>query len=100
MDNSLSDILKDIEAIMAGESTQLPVEESIPSGPVEVFVGGNWAPASVEDWSAWTGLRRVWGVEYHGPVNYKDKKDKLYTGPRGCPCDKCQETVEPRFKMN
>lgn len=99
MDNNLSDILKDIEDIVSG-LTDSTHEEPLTTGPVEVFVGGNWMPTTLEDWSAWTGLRRVWGIEYHGPVSYKDKKDKLYTGPRGCPCETCQETVEPRFKMN
>lgn len=98
--DKLTGLLKDIEDILGGP-VDLPEEEGLDSGPVEVLRGDTWIPVSKEDFASWTGPRRIWGIEYHGPVTYKNcKNGSQYTGPRSCPCNTCQSTVESKFKMN
>lgn len=70
-------------------------------GPVEIKVNSSWVPTTSEIFRSWTGQRRIWGVEYHGPVYVLGKKEETkYVGSRTCPCAKCQESVDPAFKMN
>lgn len=69
---------------------------------LEILVGEVWLPTERELWRAWTGQRRVWGIEYHGPVyNYMSSSDAHpYTGRRLCSCDACQAHVLPVNKPN
>lgn len=81
-----------------------PAEDGLPKGgPLEVQVHGEqWLPVSTEIWRAWTGPRRVWGIEYHGPVFPLGAADesKPYDGARVCRCRQCQEHVHPTARPN
>ena len=103
--DDIKKILEDIGDILGGTAGSVPPLEDedgpLLSGPVEVMVKDSWTPVTKEIFASWTGLRRIWGIEYHGPVVYKDcKNGSQYTGPRSCSCAVCQSTVEPKFKMN
>ena len=72
------------------------------TGPLEILSGDKWIASDKETWRSWTGLRRAWGIEYHGPVyNYLTPEGSPpYTGKRICRCGKCQESVEPTLRDN
>ena len=75
-------------------------EEPVP-GPVEIKVGSQWTAVGAPVFRAWTGQRRIWGIEYHGPVYVMGAKEEtLFTGKRICPCAECQKSVVPEFKYN
>lgn len=61
-----------------------------------------WENSDLRTWRAWTGRRKIWGIEHHGPVYVIDSKDdtKPYTGSRMCKCDACQVHVDSRVKSN
>lgn len=62
----------------------------------------SWIPVQRPLWRSWTGMRAVWGIDYHGPVYSIDSKtDSVpWTGPRICPCDKCQQHVSSESRTN
>ncbi len=74
----------------------------LPSNGCEIEVGDTWIPVTSEVWRSWTGRRKVWGMEHHGPIFYFDKpgRDKPYEGKRICNCDKCQQFVSPGDRYN
>lgn len=48
---------------------------------------------------SWTGARFMNNAPVHGDV-YQLDTEILYTGPRACPCARCQEHVDPRERTN
>lgn len=77
-------------------------DEALPNFGMEVLIDGDWIPADPVTWRAWTGHRRLWGVEYHGPVTAVDAKPGAppWTGPRTCRCATCQSQVPPALRGN
>ena len=67
---------------------------------LQVMSEGTWVPSTRELWTAWTGRRAVWGVEFHGPVYLVGTTDVTWTGSRACPCARCQSTVVPGSRRN
>jgi len=65
---------------------------------LEVKMGTTWVLVESDIFGSWTGLRRVNGVEHHGPVTYIE--GGLYRGTRVCGCGLCEVHVEPKFKKN
>lgn len=102
MDNkTITDLLDRIEEAL-GPLPTFTDDECVTTSGLEIDVSGTWTPADREMWRAWTGPRRFWGIEYHGPVyNYKSQEgSKPYTGKRLCNCQTCQEHVLPQFRPN
>lgn len=54
-----------------------------------------WMPATRGVWEAWTDLRAVWGIPYHGPVYPLGAPpgSAPWSGARTCGCSTCQEHV-------
>lgn len=81
-----------------------PPPEDLPeTGPLQVQVhGGTWLSVTSDIWRAWTGPRRIWGVEHHGPVYPVGSTEGSapYAGARVCRCSVCQEHVHPTAKPN
>ena len=76
-------------------------DELIPHVGMEVEVNGEWIPAYSELWNAWTGRRRLWNTEYHGPVYAMGGKPGVpYDGKRICSCSECQRHVKSSAKYN
>jgi hypothetical protein len=70
---------------------------------LEIEVKPNeWENSDLRTWRSWTGRRKIWGIEHHGPIYIIDTKDDStpYTGSRLCKCSICQEHVDPRLKSN
>lgn len=69
---------------------------------LEVFSNESWVIVDKETWRSWTGLRRVFGIEYHGAVyNYLTPEGSPpFTGKRICKCSTCQEHVAAPMKDN
>jgi hypothetical protein len=73
---------------------------------VEIFDGEEWIPATPELFRAWTGLRRIFGMEFHGPVwNFGTDPESTpeaqpYAGARVCTCSECQKHVAPQLRLN
>jgi hypothetical protein len=69
---------------------------------LEVEVEGDWIPTSIDVWRAWTGRRKLWGFEHHGPVYSFGHSDESppYAGRRVCNCGKCQLHVKPELRPN
>lgn len=61
-----------------------------------------WQNSDLRTWRAWTGLRRVWGLEHHGDVYDIASIDDChpYTGRRRCQCNVCQSSVATETKSN
>ena len=99
--DATSKLLQELRGL-ASAPYEEPDEENLPlCGPVEIKVNASWIPTTSEVFRSWTGRRRIWGIEYHGPVYVLGKpQETTYTGARLCPCAVCQETVEPRFRTN
>ena len=94
-----------LQELLGPTEEGIQFEEEIPGdlslcGPVEIKVKSNWVPTTSEIFRSWTGHRRIWGMEYHGPVYVLGKDEKTYSGARLCPCAVCQESVSPEFRMN
>lgn len=77
-------------------------DDPVPSTGMEIQVQSDWFPADRQTWRSWTGSRRLWGVEYHGPVYvYMSPEGSMpFTGRRQCGCKTCQEHVLPHFRPN
>jgi len=75
-------------------------DELVPSLSMEIMAGDEYVAAAPEVWRAWTGQRRLWGQEYHGPVYPLGKDDMPWTGARVCGCKTCQEHVLPALRPN
>lgn len=64
-----------------------------PGSPYMILAEGTWIPATRGVWRAWTGLRMLWGVPWHGPVfplGAAEEGVAPWTGRRTCPCATCQ----------
>lgn len=61
-----------------------------------------WEPADMRTWRSWTGRRKIWGIEHHGPIYVLDSKDDSapFTGKRICMCEICQKHVDVTLKPN
>lgn len=94
--NELADDLKKIPL------SPSPTDEIIPHVGLEICLSGeDWIPSSMLLWRSWTGLRRVWCMEYHGPVfSFESPERTPFTGRRVCGCKICQEHVECKYRHN
>jgi hypothetical protein len=95
-------VASDLEDMLKVPAVPLPTDEIIPHVGLEVNVAGDeWIPATQVLWRSWTGRRKVWGMEYHGPVFNIDRDDSVpFSGKRVCGCAICQEHVSPEMKPN
>ena len=75
-------------------------DAGLPTTGLEIMVEDTWFPADPATWRAWTGQRRVWGQEYHGPVYAIDAPSTAWSGKRICNCSACQSTVSPGLRLN
>ena len=91
------------EAIEALQDTYpvMPKKEERTGLEIEVKPD-EWENSDLRTWRSWTGRRKIWGVEHHGPIYILDSKDdsKPFTGHRVCKCSTCQEHVDSRLKAN
>ena len=92
----------ELEDMLKVPAVPLPTDEIIPHVGLTIEVAeGEWIPSTQVLWRSWTGRRKVWGMEYHGPVFNVDRDDSVpYVGKRVCTCSKCQEHVESSMKPN
>lgn len=99
-DNELFDIVEAFQRELSHQPS--PVSDgAIPFKGHEVLLGSEWMPSSPETWRSWTGLRRLWGVEYHGDVYaYGSTGETPWRGLRHCYCETCQRHVESKFRPN
>jgi len=95
-------VASDLEDMLKVPAVPLPTDEIIPHVGLEVNVAADeWIPATQVLWRSWTGRRKVWGMEYHGPVFNIDRDDSVpFSGKRICGCKICQEHVSPEMKPN
>ena len=73
--------------------------DTIGSPVLEVAVAETYVPVGPEVFGAWTGIRRINGEEFHGPVHHIGTTIP-YTGARTCPCSTCQSTVAPQLRYD
>lgn len=95
--------LKDILADELGlKSPVRKFDDSIGTIIYQVKYGEDWIETPETIFRSWTGLRRINGDDYHGPVyNFNaDETGMPYTGNRTCGCMICQVDVEAKFKKN
>lgn len=73
-----------------------------PKFMAEVNLDDEWIVVSSEEFRSWTGLRRISGVEVHGPIYIYNSPEGAapYTGRRLCNCSLCQANVDPIHKPN
>lgn len=68
---------------------------------LEIKVNDSWHVVDASTWSAWTGLRRFGGIDYHGSVfALGAKEQKPYVGARACPCPQCQKDCVATLRYN
>jgi hypothetical protein len=72
---------------------------ALPSPLYEVGISGEFTPTSPDVFDAWTGLRRLNGEPYHGPV-YNFGTSTPYEGPRSCSCHLCEAGAQAIHKKN
>lgn len=67
----------------------------------EVRLNDDWVPSPPDVWRSWTGLRKLWGIEFHGDIyTYGENTATPWKGFRECNCSVCQKHVSPQFKYN
>lgn len=91
------------EAIDYIQHTYPPMQSAQENTGLEIEVQPDvWEYTNLRTWRAWTGRRKIWGFEHHGPVYIVDSKDdsKPYEGARVCKCSLCQAHVLPTLKSN
>ena len=100
--NIFEQVSAELEEMFKVPANPLPTDEIIPHVGLEVNIAAEeWIPATKVLWRSWTGLRKVWGMEYHGPVYNIDRDDSVpFSGKRVCGCKICQEHVSPELKPN
>jgi|DEB19_MinimDraft_3_1074340.scaffolds.fasta_scaffold16538_2 hypothetical protein len=82
-------------------TTQRVFDDSIGTKVLQVELSGAWVEVDEDIFISWTGLRRINGEDYHGPVyNFNSGSETPYAGSRTCKCGVCQEHVEPSLKAN
>lgn len=62
--------------------------------------GAGWTAVDSATWRAWTGIRALWGSEWHGPVYALGGGREPWTGPRTCDCATCQLHVAPTHRRS
>lgn len=67
---------------------------------VSLSESNNWIEVTEDLFRSWTGLRRVNGEDYHGPIYNFGSDDVVYSGARTCGCSVCQSTVTAVLKVN
>jgi hypothetical protein len=80
-------------------------DEALPLTGLEICTDhatDTWISADRNLWRSWTGRRKIWGIEYHGPVyNLDSPEDSApWSGIRSCSCQICQKNVDDHLKPN
>jgi len=77
-------------------------DDSIGQKILQVSLGENdtWIEVTEDLFKSWTGLRRINGEDYHGPIYNLGSNDVVYSGSRTCGCSICQSTVTAVLKVN
>lgn len=77
-------------------------DDSIGNRILQVYAESSWVETTEDIFRSWTGLRRINGEDYHGPIyGFGSIDDSVtYAGHRTCACKVCQQYVEPKFKMS
>lgn len=76
-------------------------DDSIGTKVFQVELSDAWVEVDESIFASWTGMRRINGEDYHGPIyNFNSGSEVPYTGVRTCKCKICQEHVEPSLKAN
>lgn len=105
---SLSDILTRLIKTLPNDTASTPLQHAA-SDNAEKTTGmeiqtkdGSWSHVDRATWRSWTGLRKLLGVPYHGPIFVFGSPEDAppYKGFRECSCSKCQEHVDVAFKYN
>jgi threonine dehydrogenase-like Zn-dependent dehydrogenase len=88
--------------IQVATSDALPPDDDIEvNNNLEILIKDQWVSVQIDVWRAWSGLRTIWGHEYHGPVYaLGTPTDTPWTGARVCMCTTCQTHVEPKYRPN
>ena len=76
-----------------------PTDTIQPSPLYEVGLGGHFTPTTSDVFDAWTGPRRLNGLDHHGPI-YNLGTQVPYDGPRHCACPTCEATASPVHRKN
>lgn len=108
LDDLIKQFKKTVPLPADGSSASPPLQgvkfdDAVPVTGMDVEVGdGTYIPADKNTWRSWTGLRKLLGQDFHGPVyNFGSPEgSKPYAGFRTCSCSKCQEHVAVAFKYN
>ena len=107
--NEFEDLLDKLTKIVEEQekesSTISRTDESLKTRGLEICTdsaGDIWEPAELNLWRSWTGRRKIWGMEYHGPVYIVDSPEDSppFTGLRVCKCNICQAHVDVKLKAN
>lgn len=82
-------------------ATPSHLTDDVATGPIlEIKFQDAWVVTDPDIWGSWTGFRRINGEEHHGSVRPLAHPDKVWTGPRVCPCRVCQENTEVKYRPN
>lgn len=76
-----------------------PTDTLIEAPLYEVGLGQTFTPTSADVFDAWTGPRRLNGLDYHGPI-FNLGTSIAYDGPRHCGCSTCEATAQPIHRKN
>ena len=75
--------------------------DDVATGPIlEIKFQDVWVVTDPDIWRSWTGFRRLNGEDFHGKVHPMAHPDKIWTGPRVCPCRVCQDNSESKYRPN
>lgn len=99
----LEEAAKQLEcALVAFHRASFLADEIIPHNGLTVEIAADdWVPCTQELWRAWTGRRKIWSLEYHGPLfNIASDDFVPFIGKRICACAICQEHVAYTLKPN
>ena len=99
--DKLSKVLEEVIDVLQHTYSEMPkVEEH--TGLMIELSQGEWEHSDYKTWRAWSGRRRIWGLEHHGVIYFINSKDDSnpYTGSRICKCSVCQTDVHPTIKAN
>lgn len=100
------DLKKDLSALAADDLAILSPErifdDSVGEQVLQVHHLDKWFEVTENVFRSWTGLRRINGEDYHGPIYHFGSEDdsKPYNGTRSCGCNTCQQSVSPKLRMN
>lgn len=102
MEHTTDPLLDSVLGEVLGAGATPDSDEAIPTRGLEARIGNDWIPVTSDVWSSWTGRRRIWGMEHHGPVYAFGAPEGTppWTGARECYCSSCQAHVEPTLRPN